>query len=320
MYRLIVLFLFSFLMISLHAKEYPLTLDTKYTDINGDLLADTPNDPEKWIDPPTLVFSYAPHEDPNIYQKDWQDFLAYLSQITGKEVIYFPYQTNIAQLEAMRYGKLHISGFNTGLVPTAVNYAGFHPVAMMADKNGEYGYTMEIITYPGSGIKTIQDIKGKTLTLTAPSSNSGSKAPVFLLQKHFHLYTPKDYTIRYSGSHAKSLKGVALQHYRVAAVASSVKQRMIDRGEINPHALKTLYRSKRFPTTAYGYIYNLKPSLAKKIEKAFFTFPWQKEDGSPSSLKKEFQRHDRFIPIDYQKMWEDIRDMQKQVHSPSSVK
>jgi phosphonate transport system substrate-binding protein len=304
----------------IHAKEYPLTLESRYTDKDHDLIADTPKDPKAWIDPPTLVFSYAPHEDPNIYQKDWKDFLAYLSKVTGKEVVYFPYQTNIAQLEAMRYGRLHISGFNTGLVPTAVNYAGFHPIAIMADQKGNYGYRMEIITYPGSGIEHVEDIRGKILLLTAPSSNSGSKVPLSLLRKKFHLQVPEDYTVRYSGSHAKSIRGVADKRYAVAAVASSVKERMIDRGEISEDSLKVLYRSKPFPTTAYGYVYNLKPSLVQKIKKAFFTFPWYEEDGTPSSLKREFHRHERFIPIDYRKMWEDVRALQKCSHSSPSLK
>jgi phosphonate transport system substrate-binding protein len=207
----------------------------------------------------------------------------------------------------MRYGRLHISGFNTGIVPTAVNYAGFHPLAMMADSKGEYGYTMEIITYPGSGIEHIRDIAGKKLTLTAPSSNSGAKAPIALLSRYFHMQAQEDYRIGYSGSHARSIMGVAARHFKVAAVASSVKQRMINRGEIKKESLKVLYRSKRFPTTAYGYVYNLKPSLAQKIQKAFFTFPWYKPDGTPTSLKKEFSRHDRFIPVNYKQMWKEVR-------------
>ena len=287
-------------------------------DRNKDLIADTPSDPKKWIDPPTLVFSYAPHEDPNIYQKDWQDFLDYLSKTIGKKVIYFPYQTNIAQLEAMRYGKLHISGFNTGLVPIAVNYAGFHPVAIMADSKGKYGYTMNLITYPGSGIEKVEDLRGKRVTLTAPSSNSGSKAPIFLLQKQFHMHPKEDYTIQYSGSHAKSIQGILHRQYKVAAVAGSVLHRMIDRGEVDPKSIKVIYRSDPFPTTAYGYVYNLKPTLAQKIEKAFLSFPWQKKTGEACSLKKAFQRHDTFIRVDYQKMWENVREIEEEIHASSA--
>jgi len=308
---LLSLLLFACTAHALYAGTYPSSLDRCYTDRNKDLIADTPENPGEWIDPPVLVFSYAPHEDPDIYRKEWKDFLTYLSHITGKKVVYFPYQTNIAQLEAMRYGRLHISGFNTGLVPEAVNYAGFHPLVLMANRKGEYGYTMNIITYAGSGINTIEDLKGKQLTLTAPSSNSGDKAARFLLQKQFHLFPEKDYRIHYSGSHAKSIMGVTHHIYKVAAVASSVMKRMADRGEIEHGTLKILYRSPLFPTTAYGYRYNITPSLAKKIEKAFLTFPWKQEDGSPSSLKKAFQRHDRFLPFQYKKVWESVKAIQK---------
>jgi phosphonate transport system substrate-binding protein len=91
-------------------------------------------------------------------------------------------QSNAAQIEAMRAGRLHVAGFNTGSNPLAVNCAGFVPFAMMASADGSYGYEMEIITYPGSGIETVEDIKGKKLAFTAPTSNSGYKAPSAMLQ------------------------------------------------------------------------------------------------------------------------------------------
>ena len=48
----------------------------------------------------------------------------------------------------------------------------------MARTDGTFGYEMEIITYPGSGIEKVEDIKGKSLAFTAPTSNSGFKAPI----------------------------------------------------------------------------------------------------------------------------------------------
>jgi len=36
------------------------TLDKAYCDRNGDLVADSPTDPKKLVDPPTLIFSYTP--------------------------------------------------------------------------------------------------------------------------------------------------------------------------------------------------------------------------------------------------------------------
>ena len=37
-------------------------LDKAYCDRDGDMVADTPTDPKKLIDPPTLIFAYSPVE------------------------------------------------------------------------------------------------------------------------------------------------------------------------------------------------------------------------------------------------------------------
>ena len=94
-------------------------------------------------------------------------------------------QNNAAQIEAMRSGRLHIAGFNTGSNPLAVNCAGFRPFTMMAVQDGDFGYEMEIITYPGSGIEKVEDIKGKKLAFTSPTSNSGFKAPSAILKAEY---------------------------------------------------------------------------------------------------------------------------------------
>ena len=59
---------------------------------------------------------------------------------------FFPVQSYVfAQYEAMRSGRLHVAGVNTGGNPVAVSCAGLVPFAMMASKDGSYGYEMEII-------------------------------------------------------------------------------------------------------------------------------------------------------------------------------
>ncbi|MEC8042232.1 MAG: phosphate/phosphite/phosphonate ABC transporter substrate-binding protein, partial [Pseudomonadota bacterium] len=143
------------------------TLDAMYCDADGDLIADIPTDASKQMDPSTLVFAYTPVEDPAVYKEAWADFLSYLEEKTGKKVVFFPVQSNAAQIEAMRSGRLHIAGFNTGSNPLAVNCAGFRPFTIMAGADGSFGYEMEILTYPGSGIEAVEDIKGKQLAFTS---------------------------------------------------------------------------------------------------------------------------------------------------------
>lgn len=277
-------------------------LDKRFCDRNGDLVADAPEDPRQWVDPPTLIFAYTPVEDPEVYRKVWDGFLAHMQTITGKKVVFFPVQSNAAQIEAMRAGRLHIAGFNTGSNPIAVNCAGFVPFAMMAAADGSYGYEMEIITRVDSGISTIADLKGRTLAFTAPTSNSGYKAPSALLKSEFGLVAERDYKPAFSGKHDNSILGVANKDYDAAAIANTVMVRMIARKAVDGAVLRSLYKSQTFPTTGYGHVYNLKPALAEKVKEAFFSFPWE-----GSELKKEFKKEDKFVPITYKQHWEVIR-------------
>ena len=283
-------------------------MDPKFTDANGDLVADAPTNPAEWIDPPVLVFAYTPVEDPAVYAKVWDEFINHLSTTTGKKVQFFPVQSNAAQLEAMRAGRLHVAGFNTGSNPLAVNCVGFVPFTMMASKDDLFGYEMEIITYPGSGIAKIEDIKGKKMAFTSETSNSGFKAPSALLKDQFKLEAGKDYEAVFSGKHDNSILGVANKDYVAAAIANSVKARMIARDVVKPEALEVIYKSQTFPTTGYGYVYNLKPELAAKVKDAFFTFNWE-----GTNLQKEFSKgqppQEKFMPINYKDYWQVVRDI-----------
>lgn len=112
-------------------------LDPRFTDADGDLVADAPADPKDWIDPSTLVFAYTPVEDPAVYSKVWEEFIDHLAETTGKRVQFFPVQSNAAQLEAMRAGRLHVAGFNTGSNPLAVStwHTGLGQGVHVADRD-----------------------------------------------------------------------------------------------------------------------------------------------------------------------------------------
>ena len=279
-------------------------MDPRFTDEDGDLVADIPTDPSQWIDPPTLIFAYTPVEDPAVYAKVWDGFIRHMEKTTGKKVQFFPVQSNAAQLEAMRAGRLHIAGFNTGSNPLAVNCAGFRPFTMMARADNSFGYEMEFITHPGSGIDTIEDIRGNKMAFTSQTSNSGFKAPSALLEAEYGLVAEKDYEPVFSGKHDNSILGVANKDYPVAAIANSVLKRMISRDVVQPEQLVTIYTSQTFPTTGYGVVYNLHPELQRKVQQAFFTFPWE-----GSALEEEFKNSGeaKFIPITYKEHWAVVR-------------
>ena len=149
-------------------------LDQAYCDADGDLVADTP---DEVVDPNTLVFAYTPVEDPAIYEDIWMPFIEHLEEATGKNVQFFAVQSNSAQVEAMRSGRLHVGGFSTGPTPFAVNLAGAVPFALMGSDDGRFGYTLQVYTRADSGIEEMTDLAGKRVAHTSPTSNSGNQAP-----------------------------------------------------------------------------------------------------------------------------------------------
>jgi len=278
------------------------TLDEMYCDENMDLVADAPKDPKDWKDPSTLVFTYTPVEDPAVYKDAFADFQKYLEEATGKKVIYYTVQSNAAEVEAMRSGRLHIAGFSTGPTGFAVNLAGYVPIAVKGYEDSFQGYNLIVVTKKDSDIKALEDIKGKRIAHTSASSNSGNLAPRAIFPQH-GITPDKDYTVVYSGKHDQSILGVAHGDYDAAPVASDVFKRMDGAGRINADEFRTVFTSPKFPTSSFGLAHNLKPELAKKIVDAFYSYRFTPE------MQETFGGADRFFPVTYQKDWKVIRDI-----------
>ena len=283
-------------------------LDSRYCDNNGDLLADTPADSSQWLNPDTLIFSYTAVEDPSVYENVFTELMDHIAKKTGKRVKWYGPESYAAQVEAMRSGRLHVSGFSAGATVYGVNLGGFHPVAMMGNKDGTFrGYKLWLITHKDSDIKTVQDPKGRKVAYVTPSSNSGNQAPRALF-KNMRIVPDEDYEVIYSGKHDNSIMGVVNKDYDAAPVASTVMQRMLERGIFESSEVRIIWESDQFPGTSYGYIYNLAPELQEKIREAFLTFDW-----AGSGLEKDFgKRANTFIPVDYVKYWKVIRTIQKE--------
>ncbi len=279
-------------------------LDPIYCDANRDLLADTPTDPAKLKNPSTLVFTYTPVEDPAKYENAFKSFTDYLGQCTSKRVVFFQVQNNAAQIEAMRSGRLHVGGFSTGPTVFAVNKAGAIPFAVKGDAKGYQGYNLITIVKASSPFQKLSDLKGKKVAHTSPSSNSGHLAPLALLPAQ-GLTPGKDYEVRFSGKHDQSVLGVNSGDYDAAHVASDVFDRMADRGQIKEADFRVIYRSQIFPTSSFAYAHDLQPALAPPLVKCFLDFRF------PEAMKKDFDGVDRFVPINYQKDWAVVREVDK---------
>jgi phosphonate transport system substrate-binding protein len=332
-----------------------------YTDADNDLVADPPTDQTKWVNPEVIAFSVVGTDDPVEAESRWSDLIKKLANATGKKVVYLavqppPMNPNAkpeprpgdegqepeepspvpegpiaigtdGQLEAVKAGQLHVTAFNTGLVPRAVNEAGFVPLYCPADKDGKYAYTMEIIVPAESPIKDLNDLKGKTITFTAMSSNSGAKAPMVILKEAAGLLPGRDYDYLMSGDHIASILGICVGKnarivtnpetkeiklfvpenlggkYDVACVASDLLAREVAAGRIKKEQYRSIYTSKEFPPLCFGVPHTLHPELRAKIDDVFLNY--QFPGTNPTRAK--------FVKVNYQKDWEYVREIDQKL-------
>jgi phosphonate transport system substrate-binding protein len=280
--------------------KYRGELDAIYCDENKDLVADPPKDAARFRNPSTLAFTYTPVEDPVIYENIFKPFTEYLAQCTGKRVVYQRLQSNAAQIEAMRSGRLHVAGFSTGPTNYAVNQAGAVPFAVKGSEHELLGYNVILIVKKGSPYQKPADLKGKKVAHVQPSSHSGNIAPRALLPA-LGLAPDQDYKVLYSGKHDNSVAGVSSGDYDAAPVASGVFKRMAARGQIKEDDFLVIWRSELFPTTSFAYAHDLEPKLRDSVVKCFYDYRFPKE------MQKIFEGADRFYPITYQKHWAVVR-------------
>lgn len=275
-------------------------LDRPYCDENHDLVADAPTDPSKWRDPPTLVWAYTPIEDPAVYASLFKPLTLHLEQCLGRQVVYYPVQSSAAQIDAMRAGRLHFAGFSTGATSFAVNRAGAVPFAGKGVGTTLRGYELIAVVDAASPYRRLTDLKGRRVAHVSPFSNSGNLAPRVLFPEE-GLVPGKDYVPLMSGAHSASILGVIAGDYDMAAVASDVLSRMIERKAVRAQDLRIIYKSPTFPTSSFAYAHDLAPALAARLRACFFNFRFTPE------MRREFQGDEQFVPITYARDWAVVR-------------
>ncbi len=286
------------LVLRLTGISAPITnqLSAVYMDADGDGTADRPSDPNLWLRPATLRFSYLAAEDADQLEPVFRELLAHLAAATGRPVDFMAFRSVEDQLRAVRDGSVHLTAFNTGNVPRAVNVAGFVPVVVFGDESGDIRHRGLLIVPAASPVERLTDARGGDVFLTHPGSNSGYRWPLLTLRRA-GLLPERDYRIRYTGGHEESIAAVASgQATGLTAVASDVLDRAIARGAISAGAYRVIATSEAFPSAALGHPHHLDPEIARALRDGLLDFRW-----AGSGLEREFSPtgRRRFVPVTY---------------------
>lgn len=281
-----------------------------FVDSDGDLVRDFVVDDEA-VTPEKLIFTYVGGAEEIDESQTWADLIAALGEATGVPVEYKHFKNVSSQLEAMIAGELHLAGLNTGAVPLAVKAAGFQPVCTLGKTNGDFGYTMKLLV-PANGAEGPEQLQGKQIAFTTPTSNSGFKAALVYLMAEHNLRPERDYDWSFTFGHETSVNGLIAGDHDAAPVASDILERLIAEGEVEEDAFTVIYESERFPPATIGYAYNLASPLREKIAETLLNFEWE---GTSVAAKYGSSGAERFVPVSFKNDWANIRRIDEAVEA-----
>lgn len=152
------------------------------------------------------------------------------------------------EIEAMRRGKLDIAQLGPfGYELAKAQIPGLQPIAQFGKSDGKpVSYWASIVTWKGSGIKTLKDLKGKTFAFSDPASTSGHLMPSFAM-KQAGLNAKRDIKALYAGSHTASFEALLNHKVQASELNSDTLILAKAKGWWKKNEYITLWRSKPLP-------------------------------------------------------------------------
>lgn len=193
----------------------------------------------------SLSFGVEPYDDASKLIPAYQAMSASLGKALNCKVNLTISDSYVAEILAMKNGKLDMGEFGPLGYVFADQQAGAIPVATFADANGKpSSYTAGIWVKKGSSIKTVKDLAGHTLALSEAGSTSGDAEPREALVK---AGVDKQVNTEYAGGHPEA--ELALANGKV------------DAAEINSQTVASLEASHQFDPSQYTEIWKSDPIL-----------------------------------------------------------
>ncbi|GAA0700460.1 phosphate/phosphite/phosphonate ABC transporter substrate-binding protein [Marinobacterium maritimum] len=136
---------------------------------------------------------------------------------------------------------------------------------------GSY-YNSLLLVKAGARIKSIRDLKGRSVALTDPGSTSGALIPMTEFKRESGVVLA-DYVGRriYAGSHDRAIEAVLSGAVDAAFVSSRRADDYIGRGESKAGALRELWRSRPIHYDPFTLSSQLCPEVQTRIRQVLLT-------------------------------------------------
>jgi phosphonate transport system substrate-binding protein len=200
-----------------------------------------------------------------------EDYKPVFNGITKNYGIYFDVKAGssyAAVVEGMCNDQADIAWFGASTYGEANKRCGVDLLAVDV-KKGNSSYYSGIFTRKGNGVKSINDLKGKSMAFGSTSSTSSFNFPVAMLIAD-GVNPVKDLSkIIITGSHSASLAALAENKVDAAAASYNSFGKAVKKGVIDPSKFEPLAKSQPIPNPPLAMNKGLSSGLKKELRQAF---------------------------------------------------
>jgi phosphonate transport system substrate-binding protein len=237
-------------------------------------------------DPKTLQVALLPDENAAKVIQDNEHLKAYLEKELGRKISFHVLTSYAAMIEATRNGRIDLAFFGPLSYCMAKDKCAIEPFAAKL-KDGSATYKAVIISNTESGIKSVEEIRGKRMAYGDQASTSSHLIPKGVLASRG--VRPGDYRESFLGKHDAVALNVMRGNVDAGGLSQTIFNSLIEKGTINKARVLVIAESDPIPEYPWVMQSDLAPELKEKVRLSFLNLR------TPEILKP--LKADGFAPI-----------------------
>ncbi|GAA6142332.1 putative selenate ABC transporter substrate-binding protein [Hydrogenophaga sp. 5NK40-0174] len=241
----------------------------------------------------TLRVTAIPDESPTELARKAEPLMKYLGEQLGMKVEFVPVSDYAASVEALVNKKVDLAWFGGFTFVQANVRSGGKVIPLVQRAEDEVFKSVFISADPT--IKTLADLKGKTVSFGSQSSTSGHLMPrSFLMEAG--LNPEKDFRrVAFSGAHDATIAAVASGKVQAGALNISVWEKFVKENKVDTTKVNAFYTTPPYFDYNWTVHADMPAATREKLAKAFLALT---PDAEPGTTILKLQRASKFVPTE----------------------
>ena len=254
--------------------------------------------------PETVTIGLIPVGDTGEMVEDFEPIRGYLEEKLGIPIEVTVTENYVSLIEGMKDETIDIGWYGAFSYIAAESEMELTPLVVETRKDLGMYYHSLIIAHEDSGIRYVEDLKGKKFAFVDSGSTSGFVLPYALFKSRNIEYEQFFSAFDYAGSH----EGVpaAILHNKVdaGAISETTFKKMVKEGKINRDDFVVVWKSEAIP----GAPYVARSELDKEVQENFTQAMLNIHTDLPDGLNTFDHSIEKYITVD-SKQYNTIRNI-----------